>query len=63
MTKWHGACDKRLATQISHNHHTENNRQYCHVGNEASKCKFMLAGDLKDSNSTGFFACSDENVF
>ena len=46
------ACDKRLARLISNNHHTNNYRQYCHVGNTAQHCRMGLvqgsdfAGDL-----------------
>ena len=55
ITKWTRACDKRSARLISYIHHTNEFRQYCHVGNTAQQCKFGLfhdsdfAGDLEDS--------------
>ena len=58
VTKWTGACDKSLARLISHIHHTNDYRQYCHVGNTAQRCRLGLfqdpdfAGDLEDSKST-----------
>ena len=58
LTKWTGACDKRLARLISYIHHTCDHRQYCHVGNTAKQCRLGLfqdsdfAGDLEDSKST-----------
>ena len=57
-TKWTGACDGRSARLISCIHHTNDYRQYCHVGNTAQHCRLGLfqdsdfAGDLKDSTST-----------
>ena len=35
VTKWTQACDRRLARLISYIHHTNEFRQYCHVGNTA----------------------------
>ena len=58
MTKWTGACDKRLSRLISYIHHTSEFKQYCHVGNTAQQCRLGLfqdsdfAGDLEDSKST-----------
>ena len=58
VTKWTQACDKRLARLLSYIHHTNDYRQYCHVGNTAQQCRLGLfqdsdfAGDLEDSKST-----------
>ena len=58
VTKWTGACDKRLARLISYIHYTSDCRQYCHVGHTAQHCRLGLfqdpdfAGDLEDSKST-----------
>ena len=58
VTKWTGACDKRLARLISKFHHTREYKQYCCVGNTAQQCSLGLAqdsdfaGDLEDSKST-----------
>ena len=58
VTKWTQACDRRLARLISYMHHTNDCRQYCHVGNMAKHCRLGLfqdsdsAGDLEDSKST-----------
>ena len=55
---WTQACDRRLARLISHIHHTNDFRQYCHVGNTAQHCRLGLfqdsdfAEDLEDSKST-----------
>ena len=38
VTKWTGACDKRLARLISYIHCTSDFKQYCHVGNNAQHC-------------------------
>ena len=49
---------KRLNRLISYIHHTCENKQYCHVGNNAEHCRLGLfqdsdfAGDLEDSKST-----------
>ena len=57
ITKWTKACDKRLNRLISEIHHTNEVKQYCHVGNTAKLCRFELfqdsdfAGDLEDSKS------------
>ena len=57
VTKWTGACDRRLARLISYIHHTSDYRQYCHVGNTAQHCRLGLfqdsdfAGDLEDSKN------------
>ena len=57
-TKWIRACDKRLARLISYIHHTNNYRQFCHVGNTAQHSRLGLfqdsdfAGDLEDFTST-----------
>ena len=32
VTKWTRACDRRFARLISYIHHTNDYRQYCHVG-------------------------------
>ena len=58
VTKSTRACDRRLARLISYIHHTNDFRQYCHVGNTAQHCRLGLfqdsdfAGDLEDSKST-----------
>ena len=58
VTKWTQACDRRLARLISYIHHTNDFRQYCHVGNTAQHCRMGLsqdsdfAGDIEDSKST-----------
>ena len=58
VTRWTQACDRRLARLISYIHHTNDFRQYCHVGNTAQHCKLGLfqdsdfAGDLEDTKST-----------
>ena len=58
VTKWTQACDRRLARLISDNHHTNDFRQYCDVGNTAQHCRLGLfqdsdfAGDLEDLQST-----------
>ena len=58
VTKWTQACDRRLARLISYIHHTNDFRQYCHVGNTAQQCRLGLfqdsdfAGDLEESKST-----------
>ena len=57
VTKWTQACDRRLAILISYTPHTNEFRQYCHVGNTAQHCRLGLfqdsdfAGDLEDSKS------------
>ena len=54
VTKWTQACDRRLARLISYIHHTNDFRQYCHVGNTAQHCRLVLfqdsdfAGDLEE---------------
>ena len=56
ITKWTKACDKRLKRLLSYNHHTCENKQYCHVGNTAKQCRLGLcqesdfAGDLEESS-------------
>ena len=63
VVKWTQACDRRLARLISCIHHTNDFRQYCHVGNRAQHCRLGLfqnsdfAGDLEDSKSTGGVLC------
>ena len=58
VTKWTQACDRRLARLMSYIHHTNDFRQYCHVGNTAQRCRLGLfqdsdfVGDLVDSKST-----------
>ena len=58
VTKWSQSCDRRLARLISYIHHTNDYRQYCHVGNTAQHCRLGLfqdsdfAGNLVDSKST-----------
>ena len=58
VTKWTKACDRRLARLISYIHHTNDLRQYFHVGNTAQHCRLCLfqdselAGDFEDSTST-----------
>ena len=60
ITKWTKACDKRLSRLISYIHHTNEYKQYCHVGNTAKQCRLGLfqdsdfAGDLEDSKSTSW---------
>ena len=65
------ACDRRLARLISYNHHTNDFRQHCHVGNTALHCRLGLfqdsdfAGDLEDSKSTsgGVLCISGSRTF
>ena len=56
VTKWTRACDRRLARLISYIHHTNDLRQYCHVGKHGTALStgFIpdIAGDLEDSKST-----------
>ena len=58
VTKWTRACDKQSARWISYIHHTNEFRQYCHVGNTAKQCRLGLfqdsdfAGDPEDSKAT-----------
>ena len=58
VTKRTQACDRRLAKLSSYFHHTNEFRQYCHVGNTAQHCRQGLfqdsdfAGDLEDSKTT-----------
>ena len=58
ITKWTKACDKRLNRLISYFHHTNEYKQYCHVGNTAKQCRLGLfqdsasAGDLENSKTT-----------
>ena len=58
VTKWTGACDRRLVLLISYIHHTDDHRPNCHVGNTAQHCRLGLfqdsnfAGDVEDSKST-----------
>ena len=58
VTQWTQAYDRRLARVISYIHHTQDYRQYCHVGNTAQRCRLGLfqnsdfAGDPEDSKST-----------
>ena len=55
--QWTQACDRRLARLISNIHHTNDYRQYCHVGNTAQHCRLCFfqdsdfAGDLEESKS------------
>ena len=71
VTKWTQACDRRLARLISYIHHTDEFRQYCHVGNTAQHCRLGLlqdshfAGDLEDSKSTSgeSYVSSDVRTF
>ena len=39
VTKWTGACDKRLARLISYIHHSSDVKKYCHVGNTVQQCR------------------------
>ena len=58
ITTWNKASGKRSARLIFYLHFTSGCRQYCHVGNTASECRWGLvqdadfAGDLTDSKST-----------
>ena len=58
VTKWTRACDKRLARLTSYVHHTNDHRQYCHVGNTAQHCRLGLfqdadfASDLRAQNQS-----------
>ena len=38
VTQWTQACDRRLARLLSYIHHTNEFRQYSHVGNTAQHC-------------------------
>ena len=57
VIKWTQACDRRLARLSSYIHHTNDHRQYCHVGNTAQHCRLCFfqdsdfAGDLEESKS------------
>ena len=51
VTKWIGACDRRLVRFISYIHHTIDYRQ-CHVGNTAQHCRWDL---FQDSDFAGNF--------
>ena len=57
VTKWTGACDRRLGRLIVYFHHASNYQRYCHVGNTAQHRRFGLfqrsafAEDFEDSNS------------
>ena len=50
VKKWTQACDRRLARLISHIHHTNDVRRYCHGGNTAQHCGL---GFLQDSDFAG----------
>ena len=71
ITKWTGACDRRLARLISYIHHTSDYQQYCHVGNTAQHCRLGLfqdsdfPADPDDSKSTsgGIFSISGSQTF
>ena len=39
VAKWTQSCDRRLARLISYIDHTNEFRQYCHVGNTAQHCR------------------------
>ena len=58
VIKWRRACDRRLARLISYIRHTNDCRQYCHVGDTAEHCRFGLlqdsdfAQDTKDSKTS-----------
>ena len=43
VTKWTRPCDKCLACLISYIHHTNDYRQYCHVGNTAQHCLWVYS--------------------
>ena len=49
--KWTQARDRRSARLISYIHHTNDFRQFCHVGNTAQHCR-LCPFDLEDSKST-----------
>ena len=63
VTRWTQACDRRLARLISYIHHTNDHRQFCHVGNSPQHRRSGLfqdsdfAGDLDDSKSTSGVSC------
>ena len=50
VTKWTQACDRRLARLTSDIHHTNDYRQYCHVGNTPQHCRL---GSFQDSDFVG----------
>ena len=58
FAKWTQAWGRRLSILISYIHHTNDHRQYCHVGNTAQHCGLGffqdsdLIGDFEDSKST-----------
>ena len=54
VTKWTGACGKRLARLISHIHHTNDYRHYCHAGNKARHCRWS---SFQDTGPLLFIAC------
>ena len=42
VTKWTRACDRRFARLVYYIHHTNDRRQYCHVGSTAQHCRLGL---------------------
>ena len=52
VIQWTGACDKRQARLISYINHTNDYRQYCHVGNTVEHCRLGL---FQDSDFSGGF--------
>ena len=71
VTKWNRACDLRPVRSISYIHHTPNDRQYCHEGNQATNWKLGFfqdadfAGKLtySKSNSSGVLCIFESHTF
>ena len=64
VTKWTGACDRRLARLISYIHHTIDYRQYCHVETRLSivdwafsKTQILLATLRTQKSTSGGILC------
>ena len=47
ITKWTKACDKRVSRLISYIHHTCDYKQYCHVWNNAKKCRIGTVSRIR----------------
>ena len=65
ITKWTGACDKRLARLISEIHHTSDYKQFCREVKYSTTMQVVVlfqdsdfAGDLEDSKSTSQKNCA-----
>ena len=63
VTKWTGACDKRLTRLISYLHHTNDFPQYCHVGNTAQHCRMGLFQDSEFAGEESHVSLKVEHLF